>query len=95
MTHERNTADERYESADALFGDDGPTVRQPYGVAYSGRWTDALTIQKGGLRKLDVWEAVFVTKRNENVSVRPEGHVFMEGKCVGTFEYAFRLGENQ
>jgi len=94
MRHERNTADERYESVDALFGPDGPTVRQPYGVAYTGRYTDALTIQKGGLRKLDVWEAVIVTKKNENVTIYPEGDVYLDGTRVGVFQYAFALGES-
>jgi len=96
VKHERNTADERYESVDALFGPDGPTVRQPYGVAYNGWYTDALTIQKGGLRKLNVWEAVFVTKQNENVTVYPEGDgdVYLDGKRVGVFQYAFALGES-
>lgn len=95
MSHERNTAEERYESVEELFGEDGPTVRQPYGIAYSGRITGALTIQKGGLRKLDVWEAVIVTKHNENVTVHPEGDVRIDGKHVGEFEYAFRLGEDK
>ena len=94
MSHERNTADERYESVDEIFSPNGPTVRQPYGVAYSGRHTGALTIRKGGLRKLDVWEAVIVTKRNQNVTVHPNSEVKFGGKKVGTFEYAFALGES-
>lgn len=90
MSHERNTADERYEGVDAFLGD-GPEVRQPYGIAYSGRLTGALTIQKGGLRCC----GTIVTKRNEDFTVQPDGTVLKEGEPVGEFEYAFRLGEDQ
>lgn len=99
MAHERNTADERYESLAALFGDDGPTVRYPYGIAYEGVLTGALTIVKGGLRKLDGEEAVIVDKRNVRFTVTRDGDVIGERReepeKVGEFEYAFRLGENQ
>lgn len=93
MPHERNTAEERYESLEALFADDGPTVRQPYGIAYVAPLTGALTIQKGGLWKRDKHETVIVTKRNETVAVKRDGTVKIDGKERGTFEYAFRLGE--
>lgn len=93
MPHERNTADERYESLAALFGPDGPDVRRPYGVAYSGKLTGALTVQKGGLRKLDDEEVVIVNKRNVNFVVQPDGTVLKENEPVGSFNYAFRLGE--
>lgn len=93
MSHERNTAEERYESLDELFGPNGPTVRQPYGIMYEGRLTGALTAQKGGLRKLDAKEAVIVNKRNSNFTVESDGTVLKEGEYVGEFQYAFRLGE--
>lgn len=93
MSHERNTADERYDSVIAFFDSGGPTVGRPYGIAYSGRLTGALTIQKGGLRKLDELEAVIVTKDNTSFVVQRDGTVLKENETVGSFEYAFRLGE--
>jgi hypothetical protein len=95
VSHERNTAEERYESVQALFGDDGPVVRQPYGVAYSGKHTGALTIQKGGLRSIDPGQVVIVNKHNTTFTVQPDGSVMKENEYVGDFEYAFRLGEDE
>lgn len=93
MTHERNTADERYESVEAFLDPDGPTFRQPYGIAYNGQLTGSLVIQKGGLRKLTEKEAVIVNKRNARFTVMEDKTVLKNEEPVGLFNYAFRLGE--
>lgn len=111
--HERHSADETYESVHEWFygkdTDDGiakqyPEVRQPYGIAYKGSYTDSIQIVKGGLRSHHTEMATIVDKDGVEWTIMGNGLADREpGEIVrrkdgdrrkmGEFEYAFRLAE--